>query len=51
MTKIQLVDDPEAAYRPGACNIGAAEIRRRRKVGVAMLVVTVVALDLEGPEG
>ncbi|MEI8334220.1 MAG: hypothetical protein WCH74_10265 [Chloroflexota bacterium] len=42
MTKIQLVDDPEAAYRPGACNIGAAEIRRRRKVGVAMLVVTVV---------
>jgi hypothetical protein len=42
MMTIQLVDDPNAGYRPGACNIGAAEIRRRRDTGIAMAAVTVV---------
>jgi hypothetical protein len=42
MTTIQLIDDPDAAYRPGACNIGPAEIRRRRNTGLAMVAVTVV---------
>jgi hypothetical protein len=44
MTGIQMVDEPggATAYRAGACNIGPAEIRRRRDFGIAAAVVTVV---------
>ena len=42
MTMIRLIDDQDGEYRPGACNIGAAEIRRRRSTGVAMAAFTVV---------
>ena len=42
MTMIQLVDDKDGEYRPGACNIGAAEIRRRRDTGVALAIVTAI---------
>jgi hypothetical protein len=43
MTTIQMIDTQPAdpAYRPGACNIGTAEIRRRRDFGIAAAVVTV----------
>ncbi len=41
---IQYVDDP-STYRPGACNIGPAEIRRRRAGGV-LGVAAAVALGL-----
>lgn len=34
----------ESAYRPGACNIGPAEIARRRQAGHLGLVATVVPL-------
>jgi hypothetical protein len=40
MTMIQLIDGQDGEYRPGACNIGAAEIRRRRDTGVALAIVT-----------
>jgi hypothetical protein len=33
-------------YQPGVCNIGPAEIRQRRAIGVLGLAVTVVALAL-----
>ena len=36
--------DAGGAYRPGVCNIGPAEIARRRRTGVAMTVVTIVLL-------
>jgi len=42
MMTIQLVDDPDDDYRPGACNIGAAEIGRRRDTGVALAIVTAI---------
>ncbi len=43
MTTIRMVDDPgSAAYRAGACNIGPAEIRRRRDAGIAAAVATVL---------
>lgn len=44
-------DAPTDAYRPGACNIGSAEIGRRRRAGFTGLLVaaglgaTLVALD------
>jgi hypothetical protein len=34
---IQYVDEPQG-YRPGACNIGPAEIRRRQAAGVLGIV-------------
>ncbi|MFN8622860.1 MAG: hypothetical protein U0869_19150 [Chloroflexota bacterium] len=47
MTAIQLIDDPEDRYQPGACNIGPAEIERRRRSGIAGLVVAaLVAIAL-----
>ena len=44
MTMIQMVDEPggASAYRAGACNIGPAEIRRRRAFGLFAAAVTVV---------
>lgn len=33
--------DAEASYRPGSCNIGPAEIRRRQQAGVIGLLGTV----------
>ncbi len=39
MTAIQYLDQPQDGYRPGACNIGPAEIARRRRSGVAGLTV------------
>jgi hypothetical protein len=35
---------PGSAYRPGVCNIGPAEIARRRRAGHIGLLVTIVAL-------
>jgi hypothetical protein len=54
MTTIQLIDDPKAGgYRPGGCNIGPAEIRRRRDAGiaaaVATLVLAVVLIAIDAP--
>jgi len=44
MTTLRMIDaqpgDP--GYRAGACNIGPAEIRRRRNAGIAAAVATVV---------
>jgi hypothetical protein len=44
MTGIQMIDEPgrAAAYRAGACNIGPAEVRRRRAFGLFAAAVTVV---------
>jgi hypothetical protein len=43
MTTIRMIDEPgPSAYRAGACNIGPAEIRRRRDVGLAAALATVV---------
>lgn len=43
MTTIRMVDEPgTSAYRAGACNIGPAEIRRRRDAGIAAAIATVV---------
>ena len=36
--------DPGGTYRPGICNIGPAEIARRRRSGHVALVATVVLL-------
>lgn len=45
--------DSPAAYQPGVCNIGAAEIRRRRNVGhigvAATLVVVAVLIAIDAP--
>jgi hypothetical protein len=46
-------DTPPDGYRPGTCNIGPAEIARRRQAGIAGLVATValggVLLALDAP--
>jgi len=39
-----IVDQPSAVYQPGVCNIGPAEIRSRRMVGVVGAAVTVALL-------
>jgi hypothetical protein len=50
-TPLIVYDTPAGAYRPGACNIGPAEIARRRSAGLlgvaaaAALAVALVALD------
>ena len=45
--------EPPAAYQPGVCNIGPAEIRRRRNVGhigaAATLVVVAVLIAIGAP--
>jgi len=49
MTAIQYLDQPQGGYQPGACNIGPAEIARRRRagiVGVAVALVLAVVLIL-----
>lgn len=53
MTAIEYLDQPLDGYRAGACNIGPAEIARRRRSGVvgltiaAALAVLLVVADLE----
>ena len=44
MTTIRMADGPPSAsaYRAGACNIGPAEIRRRRDAGILGVAATVV---------
>ena len=48
---LQYLDHDAAEYRPGVCNIGPAEIRRRRQIGylglaaAAALAVVLIALD------
>ena len=39
MTAIQFLDEPSQGYRPGACNIGTAEIARRRRSGILGIAV------------
>ncbi len=47
-------DSPPGEYRPGACNIGTAEIARRRRAGIvgllaaAALALALVVLDAPG---
>ena len=43
MTTIRMIETAPAdpAYRAGACNIGPAEIRRRRDFGIAAAVIAV----------
>jgi hypothetical protein len=41
-TPAPLTGSPADAYRPGVCNIGPAEISRRRRAGHIGLIVTVV---------
>ena len=36
----------ESAYRPGVCNIGPAEIARRRRTGVIGAIATIVLLAI-----
>ncbi len=44
-----LFDNPPSLYRPGACNIGPAEVARRRSFGQAGLAVSgLIALALLG---
>ena len=38
---IAYIDDDQGDYRPGGCNIGPDEIRKRRAAGVAAAVATV----------
>ena len=38
---LEYVDGDLGAYRPGACNIGPAEIARRRRAGLAGIAVAV----------
>ncbi|MEX1296523.1 MAG: hypothetical protein AB1Z67_10160 [Candidatus Limnocylindrales bacterium] len=49
---IQYVDDT-TAYQPGVCNIGPAEIRRRRLIGylglAAAVVVALLLLAVDAP--
>ena len=37
---------PDATYQPGACNIGPAEIARRRQAALAGLILTIVLFAL-----
>lgn len=52
---LRYLDGGTADYRAGACNIGPAEIARRRRTGVATIAVAlvvaaaVVALDVPAP--
>lgn len=41
MTAIQYVDQPADGYQPGVCNIGPAEIARRRRSGYLGVSVAV----------
>ena len=44
MSEVGALRHVGGAYRPGACNIGAREIAKRRAFGVAGLVVAAVVL-------
>lgn len=44
MSQIQPIQMAPDGYRAGACNIGPAEIRRRRNAGIAGAVATVVLM-------
>ena len=50
---IQYVDTGAGEYRPGVCNIGPAEIRRRRQIGylgfAAAVVVAAVLVLVDAP--
>ena len=50
---IQYVDTCAGEYRPGVCNIGPAEIRRRRQIGylglAAAVAIAAVLLALDAP--
>ena len=50
---IQYVDTGAGEYRPGVCNIGPAEIRRRRQIGylglAAAIAIAAVLLALDAP--
>jgi hypothetical protein len=50
---IQYVDTGAGEYRPGVCNIGPAEIRRRRQIGylglAAAVAVAAALLALDAP--
>ncbi len=43
---IRYPGEPDGAYRPGTCNIGPAEIGRRRRAGHVGLVATIILLAL-----
>lgn len=42
MTALQYLEGPPDSYRAGACNIGPAEIARRRRAGIVGIGVTLV---------
>jgi hypothetical protein len=42
MTALQYLDESSDRYRAGACNIGPAEIARRRRAGIVGIGVTLV---------
>ena len=42
MTALQYLDESPGRYRAGACNIGPAEIARRRRAGIVGIGVTLV---------
>jgi hypothetical protein len=47
MPAIKILDEGGDGYRPGACNIGPAEIERRRRSGIAgMLAAAALAIVL-----
>lgn len=51
MTALHYLDHPSDEYRPGACNIGPAEIARRRRsgfLGIAVTVALVIAMLVLG---
>jgi hypothetical protein len=39
---LQYIDGDQSGYRAGACNIGPAEIARRRRAGLAMVAVALI---------
>jgi hypothetical protein len=39
---LQYIDGDQAGYRAGACNIGPAEIARRRRAGLALVAVALI---------
>jgi len=42
MNAIQYLDQPQAGYQPGACNIGPVEIARRRRSGIVGVAIAVM---------
>ena len=50
---LEMIDGTPAAYQPGVCNIGPAEIRRRQQIGwlglAGALVLGVILLAVDAP--